>query len=94
MLTKPSFLYRLILFIFLLCFTSLSLAIELELNDSDRLEFTNSTASNTSLTKPKEGSFADIIDKALEKEFSENEQNEGSFFSSSFLGFTYIDSVA
>ena len=32
---------------------------------------------NVSLSKPKEDSFADMIDRALEKEFPENEQNEG-----------------
>ena len=37
----------------------------------------NATESNVSLSKPKEGSFADMIDKALENEFKENDQNEG-----------------
>jgi hypothetical protein len=77
MLRREPFLCKLIFFLF--CFASLSLADEL--TDSDRLEFTaNASISNTSLPKPKEGgSFADMIDKALEKEFTENDQNEGSF---------------
>ncbi|KAF2535798.1 hypothetical protein F2Q68_00022906 [Brassica cretica] len=40
-----------------------------------RLEVTYLNAS--SLGKPKEGSFADIIDRALEKEFNESDQTEG-----------------
>ncbi|KAJ6895503.1 hypothetical protein NC651_020083 [Populus alba x Populus x berolinensis] len=74
MLRREPFLCKLIFFLF--CFASLSLADEL--TDSDRLEFTaNASISNTSLPKPKEGgSFADMIDKALEKEFTENDQNE------------------
>ncbi|KAI5586252.1 hypothetical protein POPTR_006G230400v4 [Populus trichocarpa] len=74
MLRREPFLCKLIFFLF--CFASLSLADEL--TDSDRLEFTaNASISNTSLPKPNEGgSFADMIDKALEKEFTENDQNE------------------
>ena len=52
--------------------------------ESDRVELvSNSTESNVSLSKPREGSFAEMIDRALENEFTENEQNEGSriFFS-------------
>ena len=84
MLRREPFLCKLIYLLF--CFASLSLADEF--NESDRLEFTaNTSFSNTSLSKPREGSsFADIIDKALEKEFTENDQNEGSFFST--LGFS------
>ncbi|KAM2261139.1 hypothetical protein ACFXTI_042786 [Malus domestica] len=44
--------------------------------DSDLLLSANATESNVSLSKPKEGSFADMIDKALENEFKENDQNE------------------
>lgn len=33
---------------------------------------------NVTSTRSKEDSFADMIDRALEKEFTENEQNEGS----------------
>nr|TKR65797.1 K(+) efflux antiporter 6-like isoform X1 [Populus alba] len=74
MLRREPFLCKLIFLLF--CFASLSLADEL--NESDRLEYTaNTSFSNTSLSKPREGSsFADIIDKALEKEFTENDQNE------------------
>ncbi|KAJ6856724.1 K(+) efflux antiporter 6-like isoform X1 [Populus alba x Populus x berolinensis] len=74
MLRREPFLCKLILLLF--CFASLSLADEL--NESDPLEYTaNTSFSNTTLSKPREGSsFADIIDKALEKEFTENDQNE------------------
>ncbi|KAJ4708183.1 K(+) efflux antiporter [Melia azedarach] len=66
---------RLLLFV---CFASLALA--LQIDDSDRLDDFNVTFSNTSVARP--GSFADIIDRALEKEFTESEQTEadaGSF---------------
>ncbi|KAG6740508.1 hypothetical protein POTOM_055959 [Populus tomentosa] len=80
MLRREPFLCKLIFLLF--CFASLSLADEL--NESDRLEYTaNTSFSNTSLSKPREGSsFADIIDKALEKEFTENDQNEANHGSS------------
>ena len=43
------------------------------------LEQTNATAvSNASLARSNEDSFANMIDRALEREFPENEQNEGS----------------
>lgn len=41
--------------------------------------------SNATSAKPKEDSFADMIDRALEKEFPENDQNEGSSTRSSFF---------
>ncbi|RXH72948.1 hypothetical protein DVH24_012632 [Malus domestica] len=44
--------------------------------EADLLLNANATESNVSLSKPKEGSFADMIDKALENEFKENDQNE------------------
>ncbi|XP_048228070.1 K(+) efflux antiporter 6 isoform X1 [Ricinus communis] len=76
MLMKTLFLRCLILF--LLFFASFSLAHELA--ESDQLELTsNDTAvSNASLSKLKEGTFAKIIDDALQREFpeSENEQND------------------
>ena len=50
----------------------------LSLSESDRLETANSTESNVSLSKPKEGSFAHMIDQALANEFPENDQPEGS----------------
>lgn len=60
---------------------SSDLLLSLSLADSDPLLLlldANATESNVSLSKPKEGSFADMIDKALENEFKENDQNEGS----------------
>lgn len=42
----------------------------------------NATATesgNGTLARPKEDSFADIIDRALEKEFNETDQNEGPY---------------
>lgn len=62
----------LLLLCYALLLPSLSLA------ESDRLETTNSTEMNVSLSKPKEGSFADMIDQALSNEFPENDQPEGS----------------
>ncbi|KAF5743200.1 K+ efflux antiporter 4 [Tripterygium wilfordii] len=62
----------LLLLLLLLCFDcSLSLAA-----DSDLIDRTNATAFNTSSSKPKDGTFADLIDRALEKEFTENDQPE------------------
>ncbi|ESW32990.1 hypothetical protein PHAVU_001G034400 [Phaseolus vulgaris] len=43
---------------------------------SDQIELANATESNVSLSRPREGSFADMIDRALEHEFTENDQNE------------------
>ncbi|KAG6585741.1 K(+) efflux antiporter 6, partial [Cucurbita argyrosperma subsp. sororia] len=50
----------------------------LALSDADHLVLANATlqSSNVSSPRNKEGSFADIIDRALENEFKENEQNE------------------
>jgi len=48
--------------------------------ESDQIELANATESNVSLSRPREGSFADMIDRALEHEFTENDQNEGSGF--------------
>lgn len=63
----------------LFCFASVLLAQQLQLDESDRLDDgANVTVSNaSSISKPKDGTFAAIIDRALEKEFAENEQNEG-----------------
>ncbi|GLT69978.1 hypothetical protein SLA2020_420860 [Shorea laevis] len=60
----------LLLLCYALLLPSLSLA------ESDRLETTNSTETNVSLSKPKEGSFAHMIDQALSNEFPENDQPE------------------
>lgn len=70
---SQSCLSQLTLFLLVVYFASLSLA--LELLDSDHLDNLNATVSNTSVARP--GSFADIIDRALEKEFAENEKAEG-----------------
>lgn len=68
----------------LLCFallssSSTSLADSDSDPDSDRLDLdhSNSSESNVSLSKPKEGSFAHMIDQALANEFPENDQPEG-----------------
>ncbi|XP_018845808.1 K(+) efflux antiporter 6 isoform X5 [Juglans regia] len=59
----------------LLCFSPLLLTSP-SLAESDRLDSTNSTESNVSLSTPKEASFAQMIDQALANEFSENDQPE------------------
>lgn len=71
-----SFELTLLFFSFFLCFS-------LSLSGPDLLE--EETVANSSVAslnasstgKPKEGSFADIIDRALEKEFNESDQTEG-----------------
>ncbi|KAE8665268.1 K(+) efflux antiporter 4 [Hibiscus syriacus] len=64
-------------FVATFCLASFSLAQQLQLAESDRFDAGNDTFSNvSSATKPKDGTFAAIIDRALEKEFNENEQNE------------------
>ncbi|KAJ0243323.1 K(+) efflux antiporter 6 [Hirschfeldia incana] len=68
----------LLLSLFLCCF---SIASPRALPDPDLLEETVGNSSDASLNasslgKPKEGSFADIIDRALEKEFNESDQAE------------------
>ena len=69
-------------FVTLFCLASFSLA-QQQLTESDRFDDeANATVSNvSSITKPKDGTFAAIIDRALEKEFTENEQNEGTLLS-------------
>ena len=65
----------------LLCFALLSsTSLADSDSDSDRLDLdhSNSSESNVSLSKPKEGSFAHMIDQALANEFPENDQPEGS----------------
>ncbi|KAF9662323.1 hypothetical protein SADUNF_Sadunf18G0041000 [Salix dunnii] len=80
--SREPFLCKLISFLF--CFASFSLADEL--TKSDRLEFTaNNSVVNSFFSKPREGSsFADIIDKDLEKEFTESDQNEAATDAGSF----------
>ncbi|XP_039057535.1 K(+) efflux antiporter 4-like [Hibiscus syriacus] len=60
------------------CLASFSLTRQqLQLAEPDRFDAGNDTVSNvSSATKPKDGTFAAIIDRALEKEFNEKEQNE------------------
>ncbi|KAK4599105.1 hypothetical protein RGQ29_009246 [Quercus rubra] len=63
----------------LLCFALLSsTSLADSDSDSDRLDLdhSNSSESNVSLSKPKEGSFAHMIDQALANEFPENDQPE------------------
>uniref|UniRef100_A0A0R0GI26 Cation/H+ exchanger transmembrane domain-containing protein n=1 Tax=Glycine max TaxID=3847 RepID=A0A0R0GI26_SOYBN len=54
--------------------------------ESDRIELANATesSSNVSLSRPREGTFADMIDRALEHEFTENDQNEATADPGSF----------
>ncbi|KAG4195051.1 hypothetical protein ERO13_A06G089000v2 [Gossypium hirsutum] len=70
-------------FVSLFCLASFSVAQrqQEQLAESDRFDDDddggNGTVSNaSSIAKPKDGTFAAIIDRALEKEFTENEQNE------------------
>lgn len=65
------------LLLLLLLSSDLLLADPLATESDPLLLNLNATESNVSLSKPKEGSFADMIDKALENEFKENDQNEG-----------------
>ncbi|XP_010424064.1 PREDICTED: K(+) efflux antiporter 6-like [Camelina sativa] len=74
-----------ILLLLLSLFLCFSVASPRSFSDSDLFEETVSVNSSSvvaslngssSLVKPKEGSFADIIDRALEKEFNESDQNE------------------
>ncbi|XP_024015990.1 K(+) efflux antiporter 4 isoform X1 [Eutrema salsugineum] len=63
----------------LICCFSLAFSAESDIEtDSVVTREINGTAaeSNATSTKPKEDSFADMIDRALEKEFPENDQNE------------------
>ncbi|OMO66925.1 Cation/H+ exchanger [Corchorus capsularis] len=72
-------------FFALFCLASFSLA-QPQLTESDRFDDDGDAAASnaSSTTKPKDGTFAAIIDRALEKEFTENEQNEVSDDSASF----------
>uniref|UniRef100_A0A1J3JSQ3 K(+) efflux antiporter 4 n=2 Tax=Noccaea caerulescens TaxID=107243 RepID=A0A1J3JSQ3_NOCCA len=69
---------RLLAFL-LICSFSLAFSAESDIGtDSVVTREINGTAaeSNATSAKPKEDSFADMIDRALEKEFPENDQNE------------------
>ncbi|KAJ1408154.1 Sodium/solute symporter superfamily [Sesbania bispinosa] len=80
-LSSPAILYLLILCDLLLCHPSFSffaLAANSEQEPGILLPETNATASgNASLARSNDDSFANMIDRALEREFPENEQNEG-----------------
>ncbi|XP_057424050.1 K(+) efflux antiporter 6 isoform X2 [Lotus japonicus] len=65
-------LFHSLLLLLLLLLPSSSLAIRP--TEFDRVELANATESNVSLSRP--SSFADMIDRALEHEFTENDQNE------------------
>lgn len=86
---------RLLAFL-LICSLSLAFSAESDIGtDSVVTREINGTAaeSNATSAKPKEDSFADMIDRALEKEFPENDQNEGSSTRSSmfyiFINFSF-----
>ena len=80
-LLSPSIL-NLLLLCDLLLFCSFSfslLAADSESEPELLLRETNATAAgNASVARSGEDSFANMIDRALEREFPENEQNEGS----------------
>lgn len=74
-----------LLLIGFLCAADLSFSADLDLNEDadDAFDegFDETTAANNtavpSAPPPKEGSIADMIDRVLEKEFSESDQQEG-----------------
>ncbi|OVA08463.1 Cation/H+ exchanger [Macleaya cordata] len=77
--------FLLVFFLSLLCFVSHpSLSVPLLETELDRSEDSNVTESGTLGLGSKEDSFADMIDRALEKEFSENEQTGGETDAGSF----------
>ena len=79
----------------LLCFALLSSTSFADSDsDSDRLDLdhSNSSESNVSLSKPKEGSFAHMIDQALANEFPENDQPEGPLRSNLSLSLSLANS--
>eukprot|EP00256_Glycine_max_P064089 XP_014634141.1 K(+) efflux antiporter 4 isoform X2 [Glycine max] len=80
-LTSPALLSLLILCDLLLClpsFTFSLLAADADLDTELLLAGDNATALlNASLARSDDGSFANMIDRALEREFPDNEQNEG-----------------
>lgn len=76
----------------LICSFPLAFSAESDIGtDSVATREINGTAaeSNATNAKPKEDSFADMIDRALEKEFPENDQNDGSSTSRSFRSSTF-----
>ncbi|MCL7043296.1 hypothetical protein MKW94_005138 [Papaver nudicaule] len=83
-----SYSYVSFLFTLLLCFTSSALAAEL--TELDRNDSSNATATATTYNKTlsdlktRQESFAGMIDRALEKEFPDNEQSGGETDAGSF----------
>lgn len=81
-LTSPALLSLLILCDLLLCLPSFTFSLLAADADPDTellLAGDNATALlNASLARSDDGSFANMIDRALEREFPDNEQNEGS----------------
>uniref|UniRef100_A0A2N9F7X8 Cation/H+ exchanger transmembrane domain-containing protein n=1 Tax=Fagus sylvatica TaxID=28930 RepID=A0A2N9F7X8_FAGSY len=76
---KKSASFELSPFFIFLCFALLLSLLSLpspSLAEADLLDRSNSSESNVSLSKPKEGSFAHMIDQALSNEFPENDQPE------------------
>lgn len=79
--------------VLLLCLafvSTLALAFALPESDQQLSGASNGTRNGSELSsgprsRPKEDSFADMIDRALEKEFTENDKDEGLCFRSEFL---------
>lgn len=75
----------------LICSFSLALSADSDIGTDSVItrEEINGTSAEANATnaKPKEDSFADMIDRALEKEFPENDQNDGSSARSSISHF-------
>jgi hypothetical protein len=67
----------LLIIISLLLLPHSSLAVRPIHSDPFDFQLANSTESNVSLSTPRQGSFADIIDRALQHEFTDTDQNEG-----------------
>ncbi|XP_023546152.1 K(+) efflux antiporter 6 [Cucurbita pepo subsp. pepo] len=72
---------RIFIFLFVVSFffsSRLLPSTALPLSDSDQPLLANATLQSNNVSSPrnKEGSFADIIDRALENEFKDNDQNE------------------
>ncbi|KAK2398783.1 K efflux antiporter [Trifolium repens] len=66
----------LLIIISLLLLPHSSLAVRPIHSDPFDFQLANSTESNVSLSTPRQGSFADIIDRALQHEFTDTDQNE------------------
>ncbi|GMH18072.1 hypothetical protein Nepgr_019913 [Nepenthes gracilis] len=64
----------LLIFDLLLCFPFPYFSVSIA-DESNQLKDTNVTEINATISKAEENSFANMLDRALQKEFSENEQN-------------------